>query len=282
MKKHLKLILAVLLVLSLFGCGAAKKSENNPATTATSKTVAKKVVSTPPVIAPEVQQALDSLQPAPTSYCISYLVKGNSDAYELNIGATDIQQYGMSHDKFIEYCTDGSNGKDGVDYDTGYGTMRMMNFCLGNTKGVFCDSNEKYAGTTVCVDYPDSCTKLHSLIDKVKLTSYPLNNLSYYTLEPAQLPIGNFPDAKCFKIESLTPEQSKEAGLTEEDIEYNTHHLCYHPQYKQLIYYKGLGTEITVSNYLTPAPAEKFEVPVPVGIKTWEEIKAEIDGIVPR
>lgn len=156
-------------------------------------------------------------------YCITYI--------------NEVQGAGLSTE--MEYCIKGNDKMGRVNF----GGPDTLNFCIGGNTGKMCSSGE-------CYDNPGACNSIQK-----PFANIDSSNMKYYQKAAGRQIAGL--NAKCYTLDI-----SKIAGVTKSDNApegYYDVELCYHPQFRQLLYYKGTGALTQAKEFAAPAPPDKFK-----------------------
>lgn len=121
--------------------------------------------------------------------------------------------------------------------------IEIITLCLGDV-GKLCSEG-------ICYDDSEACNSIDVPFGSVDVPS----DTHYYKKAPSRL-VGGL-SATCYTIN-----MRELPGVNGEELpdEYANVEVCYHPQYKYLLYYSGAGLTTQVKSFVMPAPAEKFAV----------------------
>ena len=221
MKKKIFLFLLVLAALFLIaGCGEQSTSSEDSAASTNTDTAAKTAS------ASDTETEISKLKNSPGDYCMTYINEVPGLPPELN--------------SEVEYCIKGDDQRSKVSL-AGFETT---SYCLdGGAKNVVCSAGN-------CADDSNACSP-----DKVPFASVTSTDMKDYKKAPGRQIAGL--DAKCYTLDIRDLQGVEDAGLGDD---YYIVEICYHPEFKHILYHSGAGTKTYVKSFLTPAPEEKFEM----------------------
>ncbi|MDO8428541.1 MAG: hypothetical protein Q7S92_04990 [Candidatus Diapherotrites archaeon] len=199
-----------------------------------------------------VAQEISQLGSAPTDYCITYTTGTNTEAYG-----------GGSFDAVVEYCLKGTDKVTNISFGGGTpGTpgaapeIVMTNYCLQN------GTVAKTCGSGYCSDDSSGCSGME---EPFATANWNESDLMYYKKTADRTVAGV--QAKCYSVNLNELAQQAGANIGGETLPAGSDRVefCFHPQYKQFLYYAFGPTTVQVTNYVTPAPASKFVLPADTG-----------------